>query len=65
MRLQANVPIAIQVVIDDVGWWSGTDDHASGGPYRTGMPRNHTIEDYTAIIELGRRLSIRPQAAMY
>lgn len=64
MHLQANVPIAIQVVIDDVGWWSGTDDHDSGGPYRTGMPRNHTIEDYTAIIELGRRMSIRPQAAM-
>ncbi|GAA3406140.1 hypothetical protein ACFFNY_25560 [Paenibacillus hodogayensis] len=64
MLLQAHIPMAVQVVIDDVGWWSGTDDHATGGPYRTGMARDHTIEDYAAIIELGRRLSIRPQAAM-
>ncbi|MDF2722302.1 MAG: hypothetical protein K0Q59_1977 [Paenibacillus sp.] len=64
MRLQAYVPMAVQIVIDDVGWWSGKDDHETGGPYRTGMLRDHTIEDYRAIIELGQRLSIRPQAAM-
>lgn len=58
------IPMAIQVVIDDVGWWSGKNDSAQGGPYRTGMPRDHVPADYAAIVELGKRLGIRPQAAM-
>lgn len=61
---QACIPIALQIVIDDVGWWSGKDSSKQGGPYRTGFARDHVPADYQAIIELGRRLNMRPQAAM-
>jgi len=60
----AVVPMPIQVVIDDVGWWSGHDGSQQQEPYRTGMPRNHVPEDYEAIVRLGRLLGVRPQAAM-
>lgn len=62
--ITATIPMAIQVVIDDVGWWRGDDDSARGGPYRTGCPRAHVPADYLAIADLGRRLGMRPQAAM-
>jgi len=56
--------MAIQVVIDDVGWWYSEDGSARNEPFRTGCPRNHVPADYQAIIELGKRLGMRPQAAM-
>jgi hypothetical protein len=62
--MQASVPMPLQVVIDDVGWWSGKDGHEIGEPYRTGIDRNHTLADYEALIRLGRRLVIRPQLAL-
>ncbi|MHC4112866.1 MAG: hypothetical protein ACYSUY_17465 [Planctomycetota bacterium] len=61
---EALIPIPIQVVIDDVGWWSGQDDSTRQGPYRTGINRNHVPADYQAIVDMGRALGIRPQAAM-
>ncbi|MCK4751057.1 MAG: hypothetical protein KAT15_28560 [Bacteroidales bacterium] len=60
----ASIPVPIQVVIDDVGWWSGRDGSQQQEPFRTGIDRNHTIADYEAIVKLGRALGIRPQAAM-
>lgn len=60
----ASIPVPIQVVIDDVGWWSGRDGSQQQEPFRTGIDRNHTIADYEAIVKLGRTLGIRPQAAM-
>jgi len=54
----------LQIVLDDVGWWRGRDDHERSGPYRTGIARNHVPVDYEAIASLGRRLNMRPQAAM-
>jgi len=59
----AAIPMPLQVVIDDVGWWSGEDGSARQEPYRTGIHRNHVPDDYRAIVELGRALGIRPQAA--
>ncbi len=58
------IPIPLQIVLDDVGWWSGADDSQQNGPYRTGIKRRHVPADYLAIAELGRRLDMRPQAAM-
>jgi hypothetical protein len=58
------VPMPLQVVIDDVGWWSGEDGSARQEPYRTGIHRRHVPADYRAIVELGRALGIRPQAAL-
>ena len=57
------IPLPIQVVIDDVGWWSGKDGEAENQPYRTGINRNHVLADYEAVVELGKSLGIRPQAA--
>lgn len=62
--VSALIPMPIQVVIDDVGWWSGEDGNKKQEPYRTGILRDHKPEDYEAIALLGRTLGIRPQAAM-
>ena len=60
----AFIPLPIQVVIDDVGWWSGRDGSKEHEPYRSGIQRNHVPADYQAIAALGKALNIRPQAAM-
>ena len=57
------VPMPLQIVIDDVGWWSGKDGHDAQEPFRTGIDRDHVPEDYEAIARLGRKLGMRPQAA--
>ena len=62
--LQVFIPMPLQVVIDDVGWWSGEDGSERQEPFRTGINRNHVPADYQAIAELGRALGIRPQAAL-
>lgn len=61
---QITIPMPIQVVIDDVGWWSGEDAHTRNEPFRTGIARDHVPADYAAIVSLGRQLNMRPQAAM-
>ncbi len=63
LGIAAVIPMPIQVVIDDVGWWSGQDGSKWQEPYRTGILRKHVPADYEAIARLGRRLGIRPQAA--
>ncbi|HZJ36122.1 MAG TPA: hypothetical protein VFD29_05815 [Gillisia sp.] len=62
-ELSVFIPMPIQIVIDDVGWWSGDDGHESQQPYRTGISRNHVPADYQAIVDLGKKLGVRPQAA--
>ncbi len=62
--MNTTIPLPVQIVIDDVGWWTATDGSATGEPYRSGMSRAHVPADYLAIAELGRRLGMRPQAAM-
>lgn len=63
-NFQATIPLPVQVVIDDVGWWSGHDGSKQQEPFRTGIDRNHVPADYTAIVELAKALGIRPQAAI-
>ena len=63
-KFMAGIPLPIQVVIDDVGWWSGHDGSKQQEPFRSGIDRNHVPADYTAITVLGKKLGIRPQAAM-
>lgn len=62
-NMMVMIPMPIQVVIDDVGWWSGEDGNKRQEPYRTGIARNHVPADYQAIADLGKGLGIRPQAA--
>ncbi len=61
--ITAKIPMPIQIVIDDVGWWSGEDGSARQEPYRTGIGRQHVPADYQAIADLGKKLGVRPQAA--
>ena len=62
-ELNVTIPMPIQIVIDDVGWWSGEDGNERQEPYRTGISRNHVPADYQAIVDLGIKLGARPQAA--
>lgn len=62
--LHAVIPMPLQIVIDDVGWWRSDDGHLFGEPYRSGLGRAHAAEDYLAIATLGRELGMRPQAAL-
>jgi len=64
MPIEAAIPMPLQIVIDDVGWRTGRDGSLENQPYRTGIDRNHGVEDYLAVISLGRRLGMAPQAAM-
>ena len=57
------IPNALQIVIDDLGWFNGKDDRKNGGPSRTAMPRNHVAEDYIAVNELGRALGMKINCA--
>lgn len=51
-----SIPMPLQVIVDDVGWWSGKDGSHINQPFRTGMRRDHVSEDYTALAKLGRKL---------
>jgi hypothetical protein len=62
-NMLVTIPMPIQIVIDDVGWWSGEDGSERQEPYRTGFIRNHVPADYQAIVDLGKKLGVRPQAA--
>ena len=53
------IPSALQIDLDDMGWFCGRDDRKAGGPSRTGIPRRHVPADYLAVNELGRRLNMR------
>ena len=53
------IPTALQIDLDDIGWFNGADDRQNGGPSRTGVGRRHCAKDYLALDELGRRLGMR------
>ena len=53
------IPLAVQIVMDDFGWFYGKNELAEGGPARTAICRDHTEEDYRVINELGRRLGMK------
>lgn len=57
------IPYSLQITMDDLGWFCGTDDRKAFGPARSGMPRRHRAEDYMAVNELGRRLDMRINCA--
>lgn len=59
MERMVSIPVAYQIVVDDVGWFNGDDDRCNEGPSRTGMPRLHTAEDYHVLNELGKALDMK------
>ncbi|NIK78712.1 hypothetical protein FHS15_003858 [Paenibacillus castaneae] len=58
-----SIPLAVQIVIDDVGWWTGKSSINENGPWRSDIDRDHHPMDYEAIAELGKQLGMRPQAS--
>lgn len=50
------IPAALQLILDDVGWFSGTFEDHQNGPARTNMPRRHVYEDWVVLDELGKRI---------
>ena len=57
--IQLHIPMPLLVCVDDVGWWSGKDGAAVNQPFRTGMKRDHGIEDYEALIALASSLDMK------
>ena len=57
------IPSALQIDMDDMGWFCGKDERKTGGPSRTGVSRRHCALDYLAVNELGRRLNMRINCA--
>lgn len=57
------IPHGLQITMDDLGWFCGTDDRKQKGPARSGMPRRHCARDYEAVNELGRRLNMKINCA--
>ncbi|MDX9895052.1 MAG: hypothetical protein RBS34_06395 [Desulfofustis sp.] len=58
------LPLPLFVVVEDVGWWQGSDDSANNGPYRNSFPRYHCLADYEALVHLSELLSMRLAIAM-
>ena len=46
------IPISFVLEMDDVGWDDGRDLRLSGTASRSGLPRNHEVEDYEFIKKL-------------
>jgi hypothetical protein len=57
--IQLTIPMPLQIIVDDVGWWSGEDGSRYNQPYRTGLGRDHQPEDYLALAALGKKLGMR------
>ena len=51
------IPKALQLVLDDFGWFYGRDVRDQGGPARAGFPREFEIEDYEMMNELGKAMN--------
>ena len=50
------IPKALQLVLDDIGWFYGADQRSAGLPSRTGINRLHVLEDYQIVEELGKEI---------
>jgi hypothetical protein len=59
MDIQLTIPMPLQIIVDDVGWWRGEDGSQRNQPYRTGIDRDHTPADYLALARLGKALDMR------
>ena len=57
MENLVKIPLAYQTVVDDIGWFTGSDDRHLGMPSRSGMTRRHVAEDYRVINEIGKRIN--------
>ena len=56
MEKSVVLPTALQICVDDVGWFIGSDDRYLSKPSRTGLTRRHAPEDYIALNEIGKAI---------
>jgi hypothetical protein len=63
-KFKVSIPKPVLIVIDDVGWWNGKNGSLVGEPFRTGINRNHCLDDYMALLELAEKLGTRIQIGM-
>lgn len=64
MQKSITIPVALQLIADDVGWHNGADERHLGRPARSGLPRMHQPEDYTALNEIGKGLNMKVVCSM-
>ena len=60
----AKIPIAFILEMDDVGWDDGRDLRLIGRASRSGLPRNHAVEDYELLKRLTETTGKRLAAAL-
>ena len=58
------LPCALQLCVDDIGWFCGKNELDVGRPSRSGMPRDHVAEDYAALNALGKAIGMKILAPM-
>lgn len=54
-----SIPQPIFLVVEDVGWWQGTDGSVNNQPFRNGFSRRHCQNDYRALVRLAKKLNMR------
>ncbi|MBQ4527525.1 MAG: hypothetical protein II998_05585 [Clostridia bacterium] len=53
------IPVALQIIADDYGWHNGRDGRLENRPSRSGLPRDHAVEDYIIMNEIGKALDMK------
>jgi hypothetical protein len=61
--IQITIPMALQLVIEDVGWWERSHPVGPDRPFRSGLKRRHHPADYQALVYLAKQLNMRPLIA--
>ena len=58
------IPEPLQITMDDLGWFCGSDGRKKMEPARTSITRRHFAEDYEIVNEIGKRLGMKINCAM-
>lgn len=53
------IPVALQIIVDDYGWHDGHDGRLQNRPSRSGFPREHAVEDYYILNEIGKAIDMK------
>jgi hypothetical protein len=62
-NVEITIPMALQLVIEDVGWWDKSHPVGPNAPFRSGLKRRHHPSDYLALVHLAKQLNMRPLIA--
>ena len=57
------IPNPVQIILDELGWFCGSDDRPIGGASRTAMPRCHVAEDYEVVNYIGEQVGMKINCA--